>query len=180
MKKIILFIALFVGLGATESMAQNYNNWAVGLRVGEPLGLNVRKYFDSGTKNFDINVGTYGLLWGGDRMYRKAAYYQDNPAGLMVQGIFHWNKQLGSSEKFQVYYGFGGQVNQRKRNTVVGNNIAEKHISLGAVINGGLEYSLPDNNLSIFADLGLYNELAPKIFFMHVNSGIGLRLNLNR
>ncbi len=179
MKKTILLIALFTAIGATKSMAQNYNNWAVGLRVGEPLGLNIRKYFDSGTKNFDVNIGTYGLLWGGNRMYRKEAYYIGH-TGAMVQGIFHWNKQLGSAERFQAYYGFGGQVNQRKTAPKVSNNVPEKHISLGAVVNGGLEYSLPDNDLSIFVDLGLYSELAPKILFTNVNSGIGVRLNLNR
>lgn len=179
MKKVFLFIALFIGLGLTESIAQNYNNWSLGLRVGEPLGVNIRKYFDSGTKNFDINIGTYGLLWGGHRTYRKEDYYIGH-TGAMVQGIFHWNKQLGSAERFQVYYGFGGQVNQRKTAPKVTNNIPEKHISLGAVVNGGLEYSLPNNDLSIFTDLGFYGELAPKILYTTVNAGVGVRLNLNR
>ncbi|MCY1376659.1 hypothetical protein D9M69_641680 [compost metagenome] len=98
----------------------------------------------------------------------------------MVQGIFHWNKQLGSAERFQVYYGFGGQVNSRKTVPPVGNNIAQKQISLGAVVNGGMEFSLPDNDLSLFVDLGLYAELAPKILLTSVPASVGVRLNIGR
>lgn len=178
MNKKLLLIVAFLGIGISSSFAQNYNNWAVGLKVGEPVGLNVRKYFDSGSKNVDINFGTYGFLWGRVRDYNNKPYYEQT--GLMVQGIFHWNKQLGAAERFQVYYGFGGQVNSRKTVPPVGNNIAQKQISLGGVVNGGLEFSLPDNDLSIFADLGLYVELAPKILYMAVPGSVGVRLNIGR
>lgn len=179
MKKLILIGLIFCGLGISESYAQNYNNWAVGFRVGEPLGLNVRKYFDAGSKNFDLNVGTYGLLWGGHRDYKKSEYYAGH-TGMMVQGLFHWNNQLGSTERLQVYYGFGGQINSRKTAPQVSNNVPEKHISLGGVGNAGIEYSLPTNDLSVFFDFGLYTEVAPKPLFMAVNSGVGVRLNINR
>lgn len=179
MNRKLLLIVAFLGIGISTSFAQNYNNWAVGLKVGEPVGLNVRKYFDSGSKNVDINFGTYGFLWGGTRHYNNKEYYR-RQAGVMVQGIFHWNKQLGAAERFQVYYGFGGQVNSRKTVPPVGNNVAEAKISLGAVINGGMEYSLPDNDLSLFVDLGLYTELAPKILFMAVPASAGVRLNIGR
>jgi len=178
MNKKLLLIVAFLGIGISTSFAQNYNNWAIGLKVGEPVGLNLRKYFDGGSKNVDINFGTYGFLWGRKRDYNNKAYYDQ--AGLMVQGIFHWNKQLGAAERFQVYYGFGGQVNSRKTVPPVGNNIAQKQISLGAVVNGGLEFSLPDNDLSIFADLGLYAELAPKILLTAVPASVGVRLNIGR
>ncbi len=166
-------------MGISTSFAQNYNNWAVGLKVGEPLGLNVRKYFDGGSRNLDINFGTYGFLWGTTRSYNGKKYYDKHP-GVMVQGIFHWNKQLGSAERFQVYYGFGGQINSRKTALVTGNNVAEPKISLGAVANAGMEYNLPDNDLSIFVDFGLYTELAPKILFLAVPASTGVRLNIGR
>ncbi len=179
MKKFILAFAVITIAAISETYAQNYNNWAIGVKVGEPIGINVRRYFDSGTKNFDLNFGTFGLLWGGTRSYSNEPYYAGH-AGTMLQGIFHWNKQLGSSEKFQVYYGFGGQINSRKTVPKVSNNIPEKHISLGGVANGGLEYSLPDNDLSIFADFGLYVQIAPKPLFMAIPASLGLRLNLGR
>jgi len=179
MNKKLLLIVAFLGIGISSTFAQNDNNWAIGLKVGEPVGLNLRKYFDSGTKNVDVNFGTYGFLWGSTRQYNNKAYYK-NQTGLMVQGIFHWNKQMGSAERFQVYYGFGGQVNSRKTVPPTSNNVAEAHISLGGVLNGGMEYSLPDNDLSIFADFGLYVQIAPKPLFMAIPAGVGVRLNLNR
>lgn len=179
MNKKLLLVVAFLGIGIGTSFAQNYNNWAIGLKVGEPVGLNLRKYFDDGTKNVDVNFGTYGFLWGRTRNYNGKEYYKDH-TGLMVQGIFHWNKQLGTAERFQVYYGFGGQVNSRRTVPPTSNNVAEKHISLGGVLNGGLEYSLPDNDLSIFIDFGLYTELAPKILFMAVPASAGVRLNIAR
>lgn len=178
MKKLIVFVFLLTGAGLTQTFAQNYDNWAVGFRVGEPIGLNVRKYFAAGSKNMDINVGTYGLLWGGHREYKKSDYYVGH-TGLMVQGIFHWNKQLGSLERFQVYYGIGGQINSRKTAPQVSNNVPEKHISLGGVGNAGLEFKLNASDLSAFADMGLYAEVAPKPLFLHVTGGVGLRLNIN-
>lgn len=177
MKKKLLMWVAFLGLGMSSAVAQNYNNWAIGVKVGEPVGLNVRKYFDSGRKNFDLNFGTYGFLWGATRSHNNKPYYKSQ-TGLMVQGIFHWNNQLGAAERFQVYYGFGGQINSRKRVPPVSNNVPEKHISLGGVANTGMEYSLPNNDLSIFAELGLYAEIAPKPLFIHIPANVGIRLNL--
>lgn len=178
MKKLVFFGLVFLGLGLGEAAAQNYNNWAVGVKVGEPLGLNIRKYFGDGTKNFDVNVGSYGLLWGTKRNYRNDRYYEQ--AGVMVQGIFHFNNQIGSSQRMQVYYGFGGQVNQRRRPALEVNNVGEKHISLGGVVNSGLEYSLPSNGLGIFGEVGGYVEVAPKPFFVAANINVGVRMNLGK
>lgn len=179
MKAKLFGIACILFLGINDALAQNYDNWAVGFRVGEPLGLNIRKYFDSGNKNFDVNIGTYGLLWGNSRHYRKDDYYT-NQAGGMIQGIFHWNKQLGASENFQVYYGFGGQINSRKTALPIGNTVAERKLSLGGVGNAGLEFPLPNQDLSIFTDFGLYAEIAPKFLFSAINAGVGVRLNITR
>lgn len=179
MKKRFLILTILLGIGVVPVFSQNYDNWAIGVKVGEPIGLNVRKYFDSGTKNFDVNVGTYGLLWGGTRKYAGNPYYVGT-AGFMLQGIFHWNKQLGSSERFQVYYGFGGQLNSRKTARVVGNNSSIRERTIGGVGNAGIEYSLPDNDLSLFVDGGVYVELIGKPLFMAVPASVGLRLNLSK
>lgn len=177
MKKIVLSTLFLLGFGLAETFAQNYNNWAIGARVGEPLGLNLRKYFAGGSKSFDVNVGTYGLLWGGTRKY-NGDYYYEGSTGLMVQGIHFWNKPLGIQERWQVYYGFGGQINSRKRPLVTGNRVANKDLSIGVVGSAGIEHRLPNNNLSIFLDGGLYFELIKKPLFTAVPASIGVRINI--
>ena len=60
MKKKLAFILIVTLLSIGSSTAQYENNWAVGLKVGEPLGLNIRKYFSYGNRVFDLNVGSFG------------------------------------------------------------------------------------------------------------------------
>lgn len=94
---------------STTAVAQ-YNNWSVGFRLGEPSGINVRKYF--GTNHaFDLNIGTYGGLYGTKRSYRTGEY---KSVGLTIQGHYLWHKALTKSESIRGYYGFGGQVNNRR------------------------------------------------------------------
>lgn len=177
MKKGFLFLTCILFLGLSESFAQNYNNWAVGFRVGEPIGINVRKYFAEGTRNFDVNIGTYGLLWGNHREYQGGTYYDQ--AGWMIQGIYHWNKEFGSNDRSQFYYGFGGQINQRRRPPESGNRTGHKTTSLGGAGNVGLEFGLPSNDdLSFFMDGGVYIEALPKILFLAPTASVGLRLKL--
>ena len=96
-------------MAPTAALAQ-YNNWSVGFRIGEPSGLNIRKYF--GNKHaFDLNIGTYGGLYGTKRSYRAGDY---RTVGLTIQGHYLWHIPLTKSESIRAYYGFGGQINNRR------------------------------------------------------------------
>jgi hypothetical protein len=170
-----LIFALFVSLSAT---AQHDNNWALGLKVGEPLGLNIRKYFSYGDRAFDVNIGTYGFLYGKSRSYRKEVIYQD--VGVMVQGLYHWNHTLGKRDKVNYYYGIGAQINSRNRPPKIGSRDSFKAISVGPAANAGIELMLPENDLSVFLDVGGYLEIVPKVFFVNPQINIGLRLNIVR
>jgi hypothetical protein len=79
-KLALTLIITLVSFGSV--FAQYENNWAVGLKIGEPLGLNIRKYFSYGDRVFDVNIGSYGFLYGRERNYRKDQIY--NEAGVMV------------------------------------------------------------------------------------------------
>lgn len=180
MKKSI-FILLIISMIAVESKAQYDNNLAVGLRVGEPLGINIRKYFQYGDKAFDINFGTYGFIYGTNRAYRKGHYTK---SGLMLNGIYNWHYSLGKNDGLKAYYGFGGQFNFREyaadENIIGTRQNGEKHLSIGPAGNAGLEYDLPNNDLGIFLDAGLYAELFPDIAFLHPQISAGVRVNLVR
>lgn len=164
--------------GALRVQAQYERNWALGLRVGEPVGINIRKYFMGGDRAFDLNVGTYGFLYGRDRQYMKGEY---RSAGLMIQGIYSWHRALFNREALHIYYGFGGQINQRNHfpNDRIGQrDDSEQKLSIGPTAAAGLEYKLPGNDLGVFLDAGGYIELLPAPFFTNLQISGGVRLNL--
>jgi hypothetical protein len=177
-KSFLIGIALMLAL-SFEISAQYDNNVAVGIRIGEPLGINVRKYFQYGDKAFDVNFGTYGFLYGKDRVYRKGAY---SKSGLMVQGIYSWHYGIGSGDALKAYYGFGGQINFREyvseENLIGTRQNGDKQLSLGPTVNAGAEYNLPGNDIGVFIDAGGYAELAPGFLFMHPQFSAGVRVNL--
>jgi hypothetical protein len=174
MKKTVLPILFF--LLVTGSVQAQYQNWAVGFRVGEPSGVNVRKYF--GTNHaFDVNIGTYGGLYGNGRAYRAGRY---KSVGLAIQGHYLWHTELFNRPEFMGYYGFGGQINVRNyfpdnlANQPV-NNVSET--SLGGSGVAGVEYFVPSKAYSVFLETGLYLELLPVPFYVNIQSGLGLRFN---
>jgi hypothetical protein len=176
MKKVALTLVVVV-VTAISSFGQYESNWALGLRVGEPLGLNIRKYFSYGDRAFDVNIGTFGLLYGRERYYNKKKIYAS--AGVMFQAIYSWHFSAFNSDNFHVYYGLGGQINSRDR--VLDTGIREdkfRVISVGPAGAAGMEFTLPDKNLGIFLDAGGYLEIAPKPFFPNAQISAGLRVNL--
>ncbi len=171
MKKI--FKAIFViALYSINCHAQE-SKWAIGARLGEPAGLNIRKYFDENA--FELNIGTYGGIWGQDRGYRKGHYQS---VGLAVNANYLWHKPLFKSETSKYYYGFGAQFNNRKyfpTDQKQAQGVAT--LSIGGDAVGGLEFFLKDSPLSLFIETGLYVEVLPSPLFMHFQSGVGARFN---
>ena len=177
MKKRLLFLLLMLlgWLGATHHAQAQYNNWSVGFRIGEPSGVNVRKYFGE-NHAFDLNIGTYGGLYGNNRAYRAGRY---KSVGLAVQGHFLWHTSFGSSQTFRGYYGFGGQIGSRRYypDRLAYVNEFESTISLGGSGVAGLEIFPASKPYSFFLETGLYVEVLPAPFFLNLQSGVGLRYN---
>jgi Protein of unknown function (DUF3996) len=171
MKKILLTLLIFLSI--LINIAAQEQKWAVGARLGEPAGLNIRKYFDQNA--IDINIGTYGGLWGGYRSYRKGHY---KSVGLAVNVNYLWHNNLFKKEQLKSYYGFGAQFNNRKY-TPNAQNTAEgvATLSIGGSGVAGIEYFLKDSPISIFLETGLYVEILPSPIFMHIQSGAGARFN---
>jgi hypothetical protein len=175
-RNLSLLIVLLVGLAISQRTNAQTNNWAIGFRIGEPAGVNIRKYF--GTNHaFDLNVGTYGGIYGNRRSYRKGMYKN---VGFTVQGHYLWHGGIGKSETLHYYFGFGGQLNSRRyypdQFSLV--NAYDNTISIGGSGVAGLEYFLPNKPLSVFLETGAYVEVIPAPFFMGLQSGLGIRLNL--
>ncbi len=179
MKKSLIIVSIILVASFHNSYAQYDSNFAIGLKVGEPLALNLRKYFRSGERAFDLNIGTTGFLMFTKRNYRKEPLYTE--AGLTVQGLFLYHRS-GRNEKLHIYYGYGAHFNKRNLiTTPVGlrdNN--KKLFSFGPAVTAGVEYKLPDNDLGVFLETGGYLELAPSPLFFTPQINVGLRLNIVR
>ena len=173
MKKLALTFAFILSFGFAQAQ---YDNWAVGFKLGEPTGVNIRKYFNN-IHALDVTIGTYGGVLSNDRKYRGDEGIYKN-AGLSVQVHYLWHTPLFNSEAVHVYYGLGGQVNSRRSypKRLLGNY--EKDISLGGSVLGGIEYYIPDNRISVFFEGGTYLELLPRPFYLSPNISAGIRFNL--
>lgn len=179
MRKALLFSVLMVaGWALVPTVAQaQYNNWSVGFRIGEPSGVNVRKYF--GTNHaFDLNIGTYGGLYGTERKYRSGNY---KSVGLAIQGHYLWHTALTKNESLRGYYGFGGQLNSRRYypDYLSGQaiNFVKGNISLGGSGVAGAEYFPASKPYSFFLETGVYVELIQAPFYLNLSTGLGLRYN---
>ena len=162
-----------LAVGLTLPARAQYNNWSVGFRIGEPSGVNIRKYFGS-NHAFDLNIGTYGGLYGTRRNYRSGLY---KSVGLSVQGHYINHKALTSSESLRGYYGFGGQINTRRYYPPRLNGEYEKSLSLGASGVVGAEYFPVNKPYSFFVEGGIYFELLQAPLFLNLSTGLGLRYN---
>ncbi len=172
-----LFLVLLLGvLSGFEQASAQYNNWAVGFRIGEPSGINIRKYFGD-SHAFDLNIGTYGGLYGTTRDYRQGKY---KTVGLSLQGHYLWHDRILGQDDLRGYYGFGGQINSRRYypdNLSSQQTTFVSETSLGGSAVAGAEYFLKNKPLSIFIEGGLYAEVLPVPLYFNVQTGLGIRYN---
>lgn len=171
--KIKSVITLFFVFAIAQNAFSQEKDWAVGMRLGEPAGLNIRKYLDENA--IEINVGTYGGLWGNYRKYRKGHY---ESVGLAFNAQYLWHNNLFKSQRLKSYYGFGLQINSRKYNP--DSNARTQGVavmSIGGAGTAGLELYLKNSPVSVFLETGTYAELIPRPLFLHLQSGLGIRYN---
>ena len=104
MKKITLIVLCTLCFSLAQAQS---DNWAVGFKLGEPTGVNIRKYFNN-IHAIDVSIGTYGAILSNDRKYRGDEGIYKN-AGLAVQVHYLWHTPVFNSESVHVYYGLGGR-----------------------------------------------------------------------
>lgn len=172
MRKII-FVVLYI-LSAGLVYGQE-NNWAVGFKLGEPTGVNIRKYFNN-IHAIDVTIGTYGGILSRERNYRGDNGIYKN-TGLSIQAHYLWHTPLFNSEALQIYYGIGGQINSRRAYPRRLNGQYEKNLSIGGSVLGGVEYAVPDSRIAVFLETGTYVEVLRKPFYFSPNLSAGVRMN---
>jgi hypothetical protein len=151
-------------------------NWAVGFRIGEPLGINLRKYIGTERKvAFDLNVGTFGGLWASERRHGGREYRN---TGLSVNAQVLAYRDFGKSGNLQGYYGFGGQANRRREYPQNNLDVSfRRTVTLGLNALVGLEYRIPQRPISIFAETGAYAEIILVPIWLHIQGGAGARFH---
>lgn len=136
MKKILLVIILFAGIGLS-SEAQSYYRYAVGLRVGPAFGI-------SGKHFLNRNTAIEGI-------------FQARWRGVIVTGLYEYSRHAFRTPGLVWYIGGGGHIGYWKDYTASNYwwNYEENPGSIllmGADFILGLEYSFKDIPLNLSID----------------------------
>lgn len=192
MKK--LLIGFLIILGSGNLWAQSYQ-WGVGLRVGDPSGITVKRFL--GNHAWEFNLGQTHV-WGYDAFREFENDYDDyryldsrfkSAVSLQLRYLTFKPIQIEGRDKLSWYYGIGGQlrsvsVDYRYRYWVGPRNNdwrerweSVNDVDLGADLIVGLDYSFHDLPLSVFADVNLFVELLNNPLFLRTQGGGGVRYN---
>lgn len=160
-------LVCLAGVGKAQT-----RSWAIGFKIGEPTGLDFRKYGDRNA--LDITLGTYGGILAQNAAYRKGSY---RTTGLMLNGTYLWYTHF-FRDRMTAYAGVGGQVNSRRYFPDLPGNISfSRSVSLGPSGTVGLEYFSRAKSKSYFLEGGGYVELVPDIGYASPQISFGVRYN---
>jgi hypothetical protein len=197
-----LLIIFFLHLSVICSYAQKKSaarssggsfpyQWGIGLKLGDPTGLTVKKYMEN--RALELIAGYpyyynsyYGNRFKHDKRYKNYIfgnpYKHSNRASFQVRYLIH--KDLSDFRGLRWYAGIGGQLRTISYyydySDQDGNLYTERTTSANLGVDGiiGMEYTFEDLPLSVFADINLYIELIKLPFYMEGQGGIGIRYNL--
>ncbi|WP_439183357.1 SH3 domain-containing protein [Carboxylicivirga taeanensis] len=190
---------------ASSSASASAYDWGIGLRLGNPSGITVKRYKQNG-KALEFSLGRTHMFdddyyddrfndWYYDEGFGYAdiqylGYKVSSPIGLQVHYLIHKPiNRLGdeSVSGLDWYYGFGGQLRFQSytynyRYRLPGRNDwfyntgeKETDVDLGADGVIGLEYTLPKAPVSFFLDATLFMEIVDDPFHFSLMGGIGAR-----
>ncbi|MBW8049170.1 MAG: hypothetical protein FVQ77_02290 [Cytophagales bacterium] len=188
-----ILLLFFVLISSVCTYAQQYQ-WGIGIRLGDPTGITVKKYISEGNA-FELNIGSTGF-WDFNRTKKcgfKASYddYEflghDRSSVLAIQFhyLFHNNISGIDVGILQWYFGFGAQVrffgvcNYRYKpfdgSPWIHDQVSEIDIGGDGVI--GAEYTFEGVPISVFLDLCLFLEIVDNPFLFFGQGGLGARYN---
>lgn len=190
----LLLLLLILGLLSTQSIQAQQKNWGIGLRLGDPSGISVKRYL-ARQKAVEFSLGrTWGYNYS-NAFYRHSDYNREFynyewhhlRSAVSMQGRYLVHKELGLSDLpgLEWYYGVGAQlrffnVDYHYRYYGSGNGsiprtdrVTETDLGLDGIV--GLEYSWRDVPLTVFVDLNLFLELIDNPFLPFLQGGTGVR-----
>ena len=176
----------------------------VGVRFGDPSGITVKRYLDD-NRALELSVGRTHFSYDDDWYFRKFGNWYDNqgfrhrdidylghqrsvPIGVQLHYIIQ--KELSPNiSDLDWYYGFGGQARfqsyrydyrykiEGERDWLYTTGRRTVDFDLGGDVVIGLEYTFPNEAVSLFADATLFMEIIDDPFLFWIQGGIGGRYN---
>ena len=180
-------------------------NWGIGIRLGDPSGISLKKYLSNG-RAIELSIGRTSVFrnnkyydrefddWYDDQKYGYEefdylGYKASTPLGVQVHYLIQRDLLADDIDGLQWYYGFGGQVRLQTfvydyryklyddDNWYYSKGERVTNIDLGADGVIGVEYNIPNIPLSVYADATLFMEIADNPFAFWFQGGIGGRYN---
>jgi hypothetical protein len=102
-----VIIALCLFFAVQGSVAQD-SGFGIGVIIGEPTGVSAKLWTSS------VNAFDFGLGWsiGGDRLGKfKGNHTGGSRVHFHMDYLWHAFDAISSSQRFPLYYGFGGRIN---------------------------------------------------------------------
>lgn len=185
---------------SNAAASSNAYQWGIGLRLGDPTGLSVKRFLgDNGVEfNFGRTAWTYDPEWRFKYYDGFDGYdYLDGRLHSALSFQLHYLKykdiQLDGITGLQWYFGFGGQLRALtadyyyRYRVYYGPNADdyrwerrwEKATDLDFGLDGviGLDYLLPKTPISVFVDMILFTEIIDNPFLFQLQGGAGVRYN---
>ncbi len=103
---LVVLIACIMIILTKPVVAQDHG-FGMGLILGEPTGLSA-KLWTSKVNAFDFGLG---VSVGGDRIKYKGNYNNGSRVHFHMDYLWHSFNAITSTERFPLYYGFGGRFN---------------------------------------------------------------------
>jgi hypothetical protein len=187
-KKFLLLITI---LSCTLSFSQNIG---VGVKLGVPMGISLKKHFDDKALEFIIgrayywNNFDYDYKFYHDNRFKNKGYVfvksyeRSKPVAMQLHYLIH--KDVSSLDGLKWYAGFGGQFRFSSYYYDYwddnGRFIKEERITdIGIGPDGvfGLEYTFDDVPISLALDAVLYIEIVDHPFLFLGQGGLAARYN---
>ncbi len=203
LKSFLLGIALIAAGNAVNAQ----DTWGLGVRVGDPSGITVKKYMSKNA--LELSIGRTHV-WGprnwyydrfdhwyvdkkfGYKEYQYIGYRSSAPLGVQLHYLFnnpinnvgkestdglHWYYGLGAQFRFQTYDFDYRYKLDGDPDWYYARGERVSDIDLG--IDGvlGLEYRFKTAPFSVFADITLFMEVLDDPFFFWTQGGLGVRYN---
>ena len=200
--KILLAVYILIFIGYINSYSQD---WAAGIRLGDPSGITLKKYLKNNA--VELNIGRT-QVFSNSKIYNKKfndwyidenfAYYDfeylshklSTPLSFQLHYLIHNN--INNVEDINTsglswYYGFGAQFRFQTytfdyRYRLENNNRwfyttgeSVTDYDIGPDAIVGMEYTLKKTPISLFLDITLFMELLNNPFKFWLQGGIGVR-----
>ena len=189
-----LFLLFLSPLALGQKRSGSSPDWGVGIKVGDPLGVTIKKY--SGNKALELIIGrTY--YWGRynhdyyfyhDNRYKNKGYRFSHSYGysapIAIQFHYLVHKDIHQLNGLKWYAGFGGQFRYGRYYYDYWDNhgfyvVSERVVDygIGPDLVGGLEYTFDDVPISLALDINLYMEILDRPFLFLFQGGLAARYN---